>query len=148
MRTFIAVMLGLACAKPYRPAGEPAPRNVSGVYSARESLYSSTCPGMSARQDAFRIEVQHAAGGLTLKFTLDGQPFDAQIRPDGNFTTAAQTIRRGAVSTTTTIAGRFTETGFSARITMRRTEPVAPARPGDATSRICDYQLRWQAEKL
>jgi hypothetical protein len=144
-----ATVLAVACLnRPYQPAGGSPALNVNGTYSARESLYSSNCPGMAARQQAVRVDVHHNAGALTLKLTLEGQSFDAQIRPDGNFTTAPQTIPRGGSTTTTTIAGRFLDTGFAARITIRTTERIAAARPGDPTSRTCDYQLRWQAEKL
>jgi hypothetical protein len=92
--------------------------------------------------------VQHPAGALTLKLTVDGLPWDARIQPDGNFTTATQTIARGRITTTTSITGRFTEAGFAARVNIKAVEPATQVRPGEPNSRTCDYKLRWQAEKL
>jgi hypothetical protein len=81
--------------------------------------------------------------------TVDGLPFDAQIRPDGNFTSPAQTIPRGRITTTTrAVGGRFTDVGFSARITIRSVEPITASRPGAPTTQVCDYQLLWQGEKM
>ena len=147
-RFLSCALLCLACAKPYTPAGASPPIDASGTYTARESLYSSTCPGMNAREGAIRVEVQHPSGTSMLKMTVNGQPWDAQVRPDGNFSTAALTIPRGSITTTTSITGRFVDTGFSARVSIRTVERITPVRPGDPTSKTCDYQLRWAAEKM
>ena len=83
-----------------------------------------------------------------MKLTVDGLPWDARIQPDGNFTTAAQTIARGRITTTTTITGRFTDAGFAARVNIKTSEPATQVRPGEPSTRTCEYQLRWSAEKM
>lgn len=82
-----------------------------------------------------------------MKLTVDGLPWDARIQPDGNFTTVAQTIASGRLTTTTSIAGRFTEAGFAARVS-KAIGPASAVRAGQPSSSICEYQLRWSAEKM
>ena len=143
------LLAGAGCLKkPYRPAGAPSPLDASGIYAVTESVYSGTCPAMSARKDPFRVEVQHPAGALTMKMTVDGLPFDAQVRRDGNFTSVIQMTPGGRYASTTNVAGRFTDAGFSARVTIRTVMPVTRARPGDPSTTTCDYQLLWAAKKL
>jgi hypothetical protein len=143
-----ALLLGLGCAKKsFEPAGSVPALNASGTYYARETLYSSTCPGIAARKERFVVEVQQPPNARTLKIIVSGLPYEARISAEGEFSTTALTVPRGRLTTTTGIGGRFTRTGFTSRVAIKTVETITAARPGEPTSRICDYQLRWEAEK-
>ena len=143
-----AVLLTVGCAKKsFTPAGELPPLNASGTYYARETLYSSTCPGFAVRKERFLVEVEQPANARTLRLVVSGIPYDASISADGEFTTTALIVPRGQLSTTTSLGGRFTRTGFTSRVSVKTVQPVMAARPGEPTSRSCEYQLRWEAEK-
>jgi hypothetical protein len=143
-----ALLLGLGCVKKsFTPAGELPPINASGTYYARETLYSSTCPGFAARKERFIVEVEQRHNARMLRLMVSGIPYDASINADGQFSTTALTVPRGQLTTTTGIGGRFTRTGFTSRVTIKTVEQIMAARPGEPTSRMCEYQLRWEAEK-
>lgn len=141
-------LIGACYKRPYYPAGGPGPADFSGTYYAKESLYFGSCLGLTPRKEKFTVEVDHhPAGALTLKMTAFGMPWDARVQRDGNFTTAAVTIQGAEMTTTTTISGRFGEAGFTARVIVNTIEPIRTARPPEPTTRACNYQFRWEAEK-
>jgi hypothetical protein len=143
-----ALLLGLGCAKTsFEPAGALPPLNASGTYYARETLYSSTCPGIAARKERFLVEVEQPPNARTLRIMVSGLPYEARMSAEGEFTTTALIVPRGRLTTTTGIGGRFTRTGFTSRVSIKTVEAIMAARPGEPTSRICEYQLRWEAEK-
>jgi hypothetical protein len=65
-----------------------------------------------------------------------------QIRQDGSFDTKPLTIPRGSVTYTTSLTGRFSDSGFFARLNVSSLEPVRLARPGPSETRVCSYQFR------
>jgi hypothetical protein len=143
-----ALLLGMACAKKYQPAGAAPPLNASGTYYARESLYSSTCGPMAARKEKFLVEVYQPPNARTLRLTAAGLSYDATIDADGYFSTTSLVVPRGQdVSSTTGLGGRFTATGFTSRVSIKTVERLVATRPGEPTTRTCDAQLRWEAEK-
>jgi hypothetical protein len=128
----IVAMAGCRVGQPYYPAGGPGKLNVSGTYDTKVEIYSTTCRGLSVIDG--RTYVEHTPGALTFKLTHNDQPFDGRIRPDGSFNTITSTIRRGTGTYTTDINGRFTDSNFYARVTVR--------------AGSCEYQLRWAGTKL
>jgi hypothetical protein len=143
-----ALLLGVGCAKKsFTPAGALPPINASGTYYARETLYSSTCPGFAVRNERFLVQVEQPPNARTLRLMVSGLPYDATINADGEFSTTSLIVPRGQLTTTTGIGGRFTRTGFTSRVSIKTVERIMAARPGEPTSRSCEYQLRWEAEK-
>ena len=143
-----ALMLGMACAKKYQPAGAAPPLNASGTYSARESVYSSTCGPRLARKETFLVEVYQPPNARTVRLTVAGLSYDATIDADGYFSTTSLVVPSGQVTSSTTgLGGRFTATGFTSRVSIKTVEPVRAARAGEPTTVACEYQLRWEAEK-
>ena len=144
-----ALLLGLGCAKKsFQPAGALPPLNASGTYYARETLYSGTCPSMAARKERFLVQVEQPPNARTLRITVNGHPYEARISAEGEFSTTALVVPSGQMTTmTTSIGGRFTRTGFTSRVAIKTVERITAARPGEPTTRACEYQLRWEAEK-
>jgi hypothetical protein len=126
------VLLAVACAKQYVPAGTRL-RDLTGVYDTAISLYSTTCVGVSTENA--RIRVDHTPGGLTLRLTYNLLPYDAKIDQAGNFTTPLSPFRDGNGQATAQITGKFTDSSFYARVRV-------------TTPRHCDYQLRWSGVRL
>lgn len=148
-RMAVVLLLATGCMKrPYYPAGGPGPLDVGGIYAMEETLYSGNCPGVAARKGLTRVEVKHDPGASMLKLTVDAEPFDAQIRKDGSFNTRPLVISRGSVTFTTSLQGRFTDSGFFARFSVSTTELVNAPRPGVAETQACNYQFRWAAKKM
>jgi hypothetical protein len=119
----------------YVPAGSGGLLDASGLYAVEETVYSTTCRGISPNNG--RVEVKHAAGSTSLRILHNRRPFDGTIRLDGSFTTIANSIPNGQGSETITMIGRFTDSSFYARVNVKLTYPVA-----------CEYQLRWAGMKL
>lgn len=143
-----ALMLGMACAKKYQPAGAAPPLNASGTYYAQESLYSSTCGPMAARKEKFLVEVYQPPNARTVRLTVAGVSYDATIDADGYFSTTSLVVPSGRTTTSTTgLGGRFTASGFTSRVSIKTVEPLRAARAGEPTARTCEYQMRWEAEK-
>ena len=147
--TFAVLLLGAGCAKKsFQPAGALPPLNASGTYYARETLYSGTCPSMVARKERFLVQVEQPPNARTLRITVNGLPYEARMGAEGEFSTTALVVPSGQITTmTTSIGGRFTRTGFTSRVVIKTVERVTTARPGEPTTRACEYQLRWEAEK-
>lgn len=119
----------------YVPAGSGALLDASGFYAVEETVYSTTCRGISANNA--RVEVKHAPGSTSLRILRNYRPFDGTIRLDGSFTTIPSSLPNGRGSETTTMIGRFTDSTFYARVNVKLTYPV-----------VCEYQLRWAGTKL
>jgi hypothetical protein len=145
----VVMLLAAGCTKrPYYPAGGPGPLDVSGIYAMEETLYSGNCPGVAARKGLTRVEVKHDPGASMLKLTVDAEPFDARIRSDGSFDTRPLVISRGAVTFTTSLQGRFTDSTFYARFSISTTEVVNAPSQRVPETRACTYQFRWAARKM
>lgn len=108
--------------------------NVSGIYATRVTLLSTKCSAVPVR-DA-DVAVEHATGATTLKLTYEGVPFQARIRPDGNFTIPTSPFRDAAgVPSTADFQGRFSGSAMTATINVNRV--VAK----------CTYKIRWSGQR-
>ena len=126
------LLLGLACARPYVPAGMKS-LDVSGFYDTRISLFTAKCSGISTENA--RIQVFHAPGALALRLTYNLLSYDAKIDHEGNFSTSPGPYRDGNGPATAYMSGKFTDSSFYARVFV-------------TTPRQCEYQLRWSGRKL
>jgi hypothetical protein len=126
------LLLGVACARPYVPAGA---RNldVTGVYDTAVSLFTAKCSGIGTENA--RIQVYHAPGALTLRLTYNLLSYDGKIDHEGNFSTAPGPYRDRNGQATAYMSGKFTDSSFYARVFV-------------TTPRQCEYQLRWSGRKL
>jgi hypothetical protein len=151
----VLLIAAASCRRPYQHAGDPAPLEVAGQYGMAETLYSNDCPpsvaralGVELRKQKIHVEVQNTAPSTLLRLTVDVEPFDAQMLPNGRFEVKPIETRRGNASIRRGISGRFTSTGFSARYVVETQEPLPQVRPGPVEYRICKYNFLWEASKL
>ena len=143
----VVVLLAAGCMKrSYQPIGEGPPLNVSGIYESEETLQSTTCGPVATRKQKVRVEVQQPPAGGTIKLVYDARPYDARLLPNGNFTATPLAVTTSGVTYTTAITGRFTDTGFHARVAVRVDD--GPRARGDSRPPGCNYELRWAATKL
>jgi hypothetical protein len=149
------LLLVVSCAKPYRPAGDPGPLQLSGTYEMSETMYSNDCPpsvgrasGIEARKNKIKVEVLNAAPSALLKLTVDVESFDGQVLQNGTFEVKPISSSRGSVSIKRSIQGRFTATGFTARYMVETLQAMPQTRSGPVETQICKYNLRWEAVKL
>jgi hypothetical protein len=132
IRSLGVLIAGLACARPYIPAGMKN-LDVSGYYDTAISLFSAKCSGISTENA--RIRVDHAPGALTFKLTYNLLSYDARIDHEGNFSTSPGPYRDANGQGSAYLSGKFTDSSFYARVYV--TSP-----------RQCEYQVRWSGRKL
>jgi hypothetical protein len=137
----VLVAFAPACGSPSAPSGPLGAMSVGGTYAITRVYVSDTCaPGDIVDADApVTGTVTHATGAS--RFSLansDGGRFSADLRADASFSSGTQQlVGTNGVSYALLFEGRFTTTGFQARVTadLFRTQGT------------CRAVLDWQAVK-
>jgi hypothetical protein len=132
MRIFAgsALILAAACSDSIPP--QPSP--IAGTYQTAVSLQSSTCVGVILQNNP--TTVVHSEGAQTFTLTHAAQIYNGTFGTNNTFTTEAKAITVGTTTRTLTIAGTFTNGGFSADVTVVVT--------GSAS---CQYVVHWQGTR-
>jgi ABC-type Fe3+-hydroxamate transport system substrate-binding protein len=130
-----------ACGRTSKSAASVSPATtqltVAGEYPTQVAILTDACGGSQVQ--SLPTTVVHTAGGTTLQLVHAGSTYSGTIGTDGRFTTTPWTGTFGPASYVITLAGRFTTSGFTATVTLDKTDPAHPTG--------CRYTVSWVATK-
>jgi hypothetical protein len=117
------------------PSGTPS---YSGTYQTDVSLGQSSCTNVTIQP--MPTTVTHTAASGEVRFAHGGLTWAGTVAADSTFSTPAQAFDLGdGFSYRSSLAGRFTRTGFTAAVQLERTTK--------ATSAVCSYVVNWTGRK-
>ena len=121
-------------ADPSAPSSaDPAALSVAGEYPTQVEVVESSCPDLAV--EPATTTVQQEPGDLQVELTHAGTTHRGTLSANGSFTTSPTRVEVGDAAHSLSLVGRFSSTGFPARVTARVSQEVSP--------RSCEYAVTW-----
>jgi hypothetical protein len=118
-------------------SADPALLSVAGEYPTEVEVVESTCPDLVV--EPMTTTVQQVPGDLEVELTHAGTTYRGTLSANGSFTTSPTLVEAGGAQHSLSLVGRFSSTGFTARVTARVRQEVSP--------RSCEYAVTWVGTK-
>jgi hypothetical protein len=122
---------------PTSTVADPSQLSVAGEYPTEVELKDSSCQGIVVEPTT--TTVQQEPGDTELTLTHAGLTYHGTLAPDASFSTSPESVVVGDARHTLTIVGRFSTTGFTARVDAAVEQDHAP--------RTCQYAVTWVGTK-
>lgn len=121
------------------PSTSPSPGqlSVAGEYATEVAIQESSCPDLEVQP--MTTTVEHEPGSSDVDLTHAGTTYDGSLQPNATFQTAAKSVVADGERHTLSIVGRFSATGFVARVDAVREQDQAP--------KVCEYVVTWVGTK-
>ena len=121
---------------PSAPA-DPGELSVAGEYATEVLVQESSCPDLEVQPMTTTVEQE--PGDFDVDLTHAGIRHDGSLQPNGAFQTTAKSVVADGQRHTLSMVGRFSTTGFVARVAAVREQDQAP--------KVCEYVVTWVGTK-
>ena len=138
-----------ACAKSHLSSGPRGEFDLSGSYIVQSQPVTNSCSEVTGEQARSRVDVQHSPQAMDLTLVFEGDAYQAQVRRDGRFASAAVRRNRGGAVENATMRGRFGDSTISASLEINRSA-VRPTLPTSHTNMAaaCRYHVNIAGSRL